>query len=139
MGQHSFSARCTAELAQCGGRCPIEGVLAKLADHACRHGRLPFDRTAACGCWAQEGAAVLALPRLRPARTPKGAPIHSTERSYSDCPNNRHPSCSSSSGSTRTAAAMLPGGIETKPGPNASGLGAAVPNHPDTRGGEPHA
>jgi hypothetical protein len=51
-----------------GGRCPIEaGVLGRLADHECRHGRLPLDRTPACGCWAEEGAAVIALPRPRPA------------------------------------------------------------------------
>jgi hypothetical protein len=60
----SFSARYTAEMAQCGGRCPIEaGVLGRLADHECRHGRLPLDRTPTCGCWAEEGAMVLALPR----------------------------------------------------------------------------
>jgi hypothetical protein len=69
MSQHSFSARYTAALAQCGGRCPIEaGVLGRLADHECRHGRLPFDRTLACGCWAEEGAMVLALPRPARAR-----------------------------------------------------------------------
>ena len=57
-----FSARYTAAMADCGGRCPIEaGVLGRLADHECRHGRLPFDRTPPCGCWAGEGAAVVAL------------------------------------------------------------------------------
>jgi hypothetical protein len=72
MGQHSFSALYTTTMAQCGGRCPIEaGVLGRLADRECRHGRLPFDCTAACGCWAQEGGAVLALPAVRPERTPK--------------------------------------------------------------------
>jgi hypothetical protein len=72
MGHHSFSARYTAAMAQCGGRCPIEAsVLGRLADHKCRHGRLPFDRTAACGCWAQEGAAVLALPRVLLGRAPE--------------------------------------------------------------------
>ncbi len=60
-----FSARYTAAMADCGGRCPIEaGVLGRLADHECRHGRLPFDRTPACGCWPEEGAAVLALPQV---------------------------------------------------------------------------
>ena len=64
MSQVSFSARYTAAMAECGGRCPIEaGVLGRLADHECRHGRLPFDRTPACGCWCAEGAAVLALAR----------------------------------------------------------------------------
>jgi hypothetical protein len=71
MGQHSFSARYTAEMARCDERCPIEaGVLGRLADHECRHGRLPFDRTPFCGCWPQEGGAVLALSALRPARAP---------------------------------------------------------------------
>jgi hypothetical protein len=52
----SFSARYTAAMAECGGHGPIEaGVLGRLADHECRHGRLPFDRTPACGCWPQEG------------------------------------------------------------------------------------
>jgi hypothetical protein len=64
MSPPSFSARYTAALACCGGRCPLEaGVLGRLADHECRHGRLAFDRTPPCGCWPAEGAAVLALPR----------------------------------------------------------------------------
>jgi FAD binding domain len=51
-------------MAECGGRCPIEaGVLGRLADHECRHGQLPGDRTPACGCWPLEGAAILGLPR----------------------------------------------------------------------------
>jgi hypothetical protein len=53
-----------AAMAECGRRCPIEaGALGRLADHECRHGRLPFDRTPACGCWSEEGAAVSALTR----------------------------------------------------------------------------
>lgn len=60
----SFTVRYTAAMVDCGGSCPIEaGVLGRLADHECRHGRLPLDRTPACGCWPQEGAAVTALPR----------------------------------------------------------------------------
>jgi hypothetical protein len=63
MGKSSFSARYTAAMAACGGRCPIEaGVLGRLADHECRHGRLPFDRTPPCGCWPEEGGMVLQLP-----------------------------------------------------------------------------
>jgi hypothetical protein len=63
MGQPTFSARYRAAEAQSGGSCPIEaGLLGRLADHECPHGRLPFDRTPSCGCWLQEGAAVLALP-----------------------------------------------------------------------------
>lgn len=47
MSQVSFSARYTAAMAECGGRCPIEaGVLCRLADHDFRHSRLPDDRTA---------------------------------------------------------------------------------------------
>ena len=64
MSHHSFSARYTAAMAECGGRCPIEaGLLGRLADHECPHGRLPFDRTPACGCWPEEGAVVVALTR----------------------------------------------------------------------------
>jgi hypothetical protein len=62
MGSTTFSARYTAAMAECGGRCPIEaGVPGRLADHECRHGRLPDDRTPACGCWPQQGAAVIIL------------------------------------------------------------------------------
>jgi hypothetical protein len=61
-----FGARYRAVSIRVGGRCPIEaGLLGRLADHECRHGRLPFDRTAPCGCWTQEGAAVLALRARR--------------------------------------------------------------------------
>jgi hypothetical protein len=72
MTQASFSARYTAAMAACGGRCPIEaGMLGRLADHECRHGRLPFDRTQPCGCWSEEGAAVLALPRRHASSSPR--------------------------------------------------------------------
>jgi hypothetical protein len=65
MSQPSFSARYAAATAECGGRCPIEaGVLGRLADHECRHGRLARDRTPPCGCWPEEGAVVVALSRL---------------------------------------------------------------------------
>jgi hypothetical protein len=61
-----FSVRYTAAMVRGDGPCPIEtGTLGRLADHECRHGRLPGDRTAPCGCWRQEGAAVLALPTRR--------------------------------------------------------------------------
>jgi hypothetical protein len=64
MGSPIFSARDAAATAECGGRCPIEaGVLGRLADHQCRHGRLAYDRTPPCGCWREEGAVVLALSR----------------------------------------------------------------------------
>ena len=61
--RRGFSVRYTAAMVRGGGPCPIEaGALGRLADHECRHGRLPFDRTAQCGCWPQEGAAVVPLP-----------------------------------------------------------------------------
>ena len=45
-----------------GGACPIEaGLLGRLADHECAHGRLPADRTPKCGCWPQETATVIPL------------------------------------------------------------------------------
>jgi hypothetical protein len=71
LSQFSFSARYALAMAECGGRCRIEaGALGRLADHECRHGRLPFDRTPACGCWPQEGAAVIILQPPRPADAP---------------------------------------------------------------------
>jgi hypothetical protein len=72
MARFSFAASYTAAMVECGGRCPVEaGVLGRLADHECAHGRLPFDRTPACGCWTQEGAAVLRLPRGQASSTSK--------------------------------------------------------------------
>jgi hypothetical protein len=74
MDSAMFSARYTAATAECGGRCPIEaGVLGRLADHECRHGRLPYDRTPACGCWPREGAAMLILSAPRSIGTPSRA------------------------------------------------------------------
>ena len=71
MGQPTFSARYRAAEAQSGGSCPIEaGLLGRLADHECPHGRLPFDRTPSCGCWPQEGAAVLPLQARSTEHTP---------------------------------------------------------------------
>jgi hypothetical protein len=52
MSQESFAARYRAAERLAGGHCPIEaGLICRLADHECRHGRLAFDRTAPCGCW----------------------------------------------------------------------------------------
>jgi hypothetical protein len=76
MRRQSYSARYLAAMADCGGRCPIEaGLLGRLADNECRHGRLPFDRTPACGCWPLEGATVLRLPRCgaMPSRRQRAA------------------------------------------------------------------
>src|SRR5437660_4709028 len=68
MGQHSFSARYTATMAKCGARCPIEiGVLSWLADHECRHGRLPFDR-AQRAVWART-LAIYLPPVVDPGRS----------------------------------------------------------------------
>jgi hypothetical protein len=69
MKTRTFSARYNAATARGGGPCPIEaGTLGRLADHECRHGRLSFDRTAPCGCWPQEGAAIVTLPARRAGR-----------------------------------------------------------------------
>ena len=47
MPQESFAARYRAAQRLAGGRCPIEaGLICRLADHECRHGRLAFDHTA---------------------------------------------------------------------------------------------
>ena len=56
-----FAARYRAAM-RLGGGCPIEaGLLGRLADHECAHGRLPGDGTPKCGCWAQEAAPVIQL------------------------------------------------------------------------------
>ena len=79
MGSPTFSARYTAAMAECGGRCPIEaGVLGRLADHECRHGRLPVDRTPPCGCWPEEGAVV------RRADAPSRAAVRQAPRRVND-------------------------------------------------------
>jgi hypothetical protein len=70
----TFTARYREGLRQTGGRCPIEaGLAGRLADHECRCGRLPFDRTAPCGCWPQEQAAILTLPAHPPATAKRRA------------------------------------------------------------------
>jgi hypothetical protein len=69
---NAVAARYRAAARQAGGACPIEaGVICRLADHECRHGRLPGDRTPSCGCWPQEGAAVIPLRTARARRAPK--------------------------------------------------------------------
>ena len=67
-----IAARYRAALRHAGGDCPIEaGVLGRLADHECAHGRLPGDHTPKCGCWPQENAPVMALSqRVRPQPPP---------------------------------------------------------------------
>lgn len=68
----SLGARYRAAARASSGGCPIEaGLLGLLADHECRHGRLPFDRTPPCGCWPEEGAGVLTVPPG--ARRPAGS------------------------------------------------------------------
>ena len=65
-----FADRYREAMRQAGGACPIEsGVLGRLADNECDHGRLPGDRTPKCGCWPQENASVipLAIPTGRAA------------------------------------------------------------------------
>jgi hypothetical protein len=59
---NSFPDRYRTTTRLSGGACPIEaGLLGRLADHECAHGRLPADRTPRCGCWPQEAATVIAL------------------------------------------------------------------------------
>jgi hypothetical protein len=77
MSQDSFAARYDAALRLAGGRCPIEaGLIGRLADHECRHGRFAFDRTAPCGCWPGEGAAARPLPKLSGrSKRPQSQPV----------------------------------------------------------------
>ena len=72
---NSFADRYRAAALQTGGACPIEsGVLGRLADNECAHGRLAGDRRATCGCWPQETAPVIALTqRARPPRARRKA------------------------------------------------------------------
>ena len=66
-------ARYRAAARHAGG-CPIEaGVLGRLADHECPHGRLPSDRTPTCGCWPDETATVIALARPAAPEAPPAA------------------------------------------------------------------
>jgi hypothetical protein len=66
--RNPIPARYQAATVHAGGRCPIEaGLLGRLADHECAHGRLPADPSTKCGCWPQENAAVIPLPN--PTRT----------------------------------------------------------------------
>lgn len=62
-----FPASYRAAMRLAGGACPIEaGVLGRLADYECAHGRLPADRTPKCGCWPQETAIVIPLRTSAP-------------------------------------------------------------------------
>jgi hypothetical protein len=62
-----FPACYRAAMRHAGGGCPLEaGLLGRLADHECAHGRLPGDRTPKCGCWAQEAAPVIQLRDAAP-------------------------------------------------------------------------
>ena len=73
---NSFADRYRAAALQTGGACPIEsGVLGRLADNECAHGRLAGDRSAKCGCWPQEkNAPVIAITqRARPPRAERKA------------------------------------------------------------------
>ena len=72
---NSFADRYRAAMRETGC-CPIEaGLLGRLADHECAHGRLPGDRTAKCGCWPQENASVSSpSPGGHDRRKPHGRP-----------------------------------------------------------------
>lgn len=66
-------ARYRAAARHAGG-CPIEaGVLGRLADHECRHGRLAGDPTPTCGCWPHETATIIALARPTPPKATAAA------------------------------------------------------------------
>jgi len=66
-----FADQYRAAMRHAGGGCPINaGLLGRLADHECTHGRLPGDRTANCGCWPQENAHVITLTRRLRAQPP---------------------------------------------------------------------
>lgn len=42
-------------LTAAGGACPIEaGLIGRLVDLECSHGRLPGDGTEPCGCWVEK-------------------------------------------------------------------------------------
>ena len=90
-----FAERYREAVRQAGGACPIEsGVLGRLADNECDHGRLPGDRTGKCGCWPQENAPVIALSRRphRNRRPPDGRPPDSgngERRSHAPLSNRR--------------------------------------------------
>jgi hypothetical protein len=75
MARFSFSARYAAAMAECGGRCPIEaGVIRRLADHECRHGRLPPRPDPAVRVLARggrRGARVIAPGRAAAGRAPR--------------------------------------------------------------------
>ena len=104
-----FSARYTAEMAQCGGRCPIEaGVLGRLADHECRHGRLPFDRSAFLRLLAaggRRGARALGPcdRRVPPGKARRLNPCNQIKRDPAIARTTATPSCSRSSGWNRAA------------------------------------
>jgi hypothetical protein len=67
----TFAATYRATSAAIGGACPIEaGLIGRLADYECRHGRLAFDTTPACGCWPEEAAGVRELPLTSRDGTP---------------------------------------------------------------------
>ena len=69
MDRPTFAAQYRAARTRSGGACPLEvGTLGRLADHECRHERLPFDRTPTCGYWPQEGAELALFPTPRRAR-----------------------------------------------------------------------
>ena len=54
----SFAAAYRAAQQLAGGACPIEaGLLGRLVDLECRHGRMPGDSSPPCGCWPQENTA----------------------------------------------------------------------------------
>lgn len=59
-------------LAATGGGCPIEaGLIGRLADNECRHGRLPGDLGLDCGCWSRPEAKPPTPEPLKPRKPPR--------------------------------------------------------------------
>ena len=57
------------EAEKIAGGCPIEaGLMLKLADNECEHGRLPGDRTEPCGCFGGVELTVLDVFKRAPRR-----------------------------------------------------------------------
>jgi hypothetical protein len=64
MPQQTFAARYRAAERLAGGRCPIEaGLICRLADHECRHGRLAFDHTAPAAAGLRKAPSCGRCPR----------------------------------------------------------------------------
>lgn len=69
MNDHPSFAAVYRAASRAAGGCAIEaGLVLKLADNECAHGRLAGDSTPACGCWPGELAHVTVLADVREAK-----------------------------------------------------------------------